>query len=269
MSTSSPAPHGRILTIFAPKGGCGKTTLATNAAVVLNADGARTVCLVDLDFAFGDVASTLGIEPAGSLADAVALRGQLDPEVVLSLVTPIAPGLDSVLAPARPGASAAVPAALVGELLAILPAMYDYIVVDTPPQFSAHVLMALDSSHHHVLITTPERPALHNLRLTLDLLDLLSYSRTSRSVVLNRCDSRVGITVADVESAISTAVAGELPSSWDVPASVNRGVPLAAAQPRHRYSQAVNRFIHKLTATPDPLPPIPGSPDLDESRWQW
>ena len=241
--------NGRIVTVFAAKGGCGKTTLATNLAVVLNAGGTRRVCLVDLDLAFGDVASMLSLEPAGSLVDAVAGAGQLEIAAIPSLVTPVGAGLDSVLTPVVPGDAARVPATLVGELLAILPSIYDYVVVDTPAHFSAHVLMALDSSHHHVLLTTPERPALHNLRLTLDMLDLLSYSRAARSVVLNRCDSRVGLTADDIERTIKTAIAGELPSSWDVSASINHGVPLAAEQPEHRYSQAVRRFVERHITT--------------------
>jgi len=243
--------NGRILTVFAAKGGCGKTTLATNLAVVLNAGGARRVCLVDLDLAFGDVASMLALEPAGSLVDAVTGDGggRLDVAAVSSLVTPIGSNLDGVLTPVVPGDAARVPVTLVEELLAILPSIYDYAVVDTPAQFSANVLAALDNSHYHVLLTTPERPALHNLRRTLDMLDMLSYSRASRSVVLNRCDSRVGLTTRDVERTIKAPIAGELPSSWDVSASINRGVPLAAAQPEHRYSQAVRRFVESHITT--------------------
>ena len=61
--------------------------------------------------------------------------------------------------------------------------MFDYIVVDTPAQFSEHVLTAMDVSSQLVLLTTPDVPALKNLRVTLDMLDLLSYPRQIRSVV--------------------------------------------------------------------------------------
>lgn len=53
--------HGRIVTVFAGKDGYGKTTLSTNLAVTLNASGAR-VCLLDLDFEFGDIARWLRLE---------------------------------------------------------------------------------------------------------------------------------------------------------------------------------------------------------------
>jgi len=269
MTAAAGGADGQVITVFAAKGGCGKTTLATNLAVVLNAKGTRRVCLVDLDLVSGDVATMLGLEPVASLFDAASLRNGLDQDAVASLVTPIWPDLDGMLAPVAPGNGATVPATLVGELLAVLPSMYDYVVVDTSAQFSAHVLTALDSAHHHVLLTTPERPALHSLRTTLDTLDLLSYAKASRSVVLNRCDSRVGLTAHDVGAAIGTLIAGELPSSRDLPASINRGVPLSVTQPEHGYSRAVDRFAKEHITASHRLPPEAGGHGANELGWQW
>ena len=123
--------------------------------------------------------------------------------------------------------------------------MYDYIVIDTPAQFSEHVLVALDASHHHVLITTPEVPALKNLRLTLDMLDLLSYGRNCRFIVLNRSDADVGLDAADVERVIKGPISAHVPSSREVPASINRGTPLTAEQPDHPVSQAIRVFAQE------------------------
>jgi MinD-like ATPase involved in chromosome partitioning or flagellar assembly len=253
---STPEPDetpGRVITVFSAKGGCGKTTLATNLAVVLHAGGANRVCLLDLDLGFGDVATTLQLTPERTLADAVPLKRKLDMLGASALVTPFRPGLDCILAPVGPGEAERVPASLVGDLLAVLPAMYDYVVVDTPAQFSEHVLAALDDSNHHVLMTTPEMPTLKSLRLTLDTLDLLSYRRQARSVVFNRSDSRVGLAETEVERVLRSPVACRIPSSWDVPASINRGVPLALAQPEHPVSVAVRRFAEAyLVAAPAP-----------------
>ena len=69
-------PRGRIITVFSAKGGCGKTTLATNLAAALADRGRREVCLVDLDLAFGDVAIALQLFPAHTIADAVPLGEQ-------------------------------------------------------------------------------------------------------------------------------------------------------------------------------------------------
>jgi pilus assembly protein CpaE len=238
-------PSGRIVTVFSTKGGCGKTTVATNLAVVLHAGGERRVCLVDLDLAFGDVAISLQLNPERTVVDAVAMGNHMDSTGVSSLLTTWRPGLDCVLAPVVPGDAEKVPPGVVTELLRVLREMFDYVVVDTPAQFSEHVLAALDASHQHILLTTPDVPALKNLRLTLDMLDLLSYDRGGRAVILNRADSRVGLTLADVERVVKSQVSERVPSSRDVPASTNRGVPITAVQPNHPVSAALRRFAER------------------------
>ena len=110
--------------------------------------------------------------------------------------------------------------------------MYDYIVVDTPAQFSEHVLTAIDVSSQLVLLTTPDVPALKNLRVALDMLDLLSYPRQIRSVVVNRSDSKVGLSLEHVERVVRTPISAYIPSSRAVPISINKGVPITIDSPR-------------------------------------
>ena len=106
-------PRGRIVTVFSAKGGCGKTTLATNMAAVLADRGRREVALVDLDLAFGDVAIALQLFPAHTIADAVPLGDNLDFGALQSLLTPHSPGLTTLVAPVEPGTAEAIPARLV------------------------------------------------------------------------------------------------------------------------------------------------------------
>jgi MinD-like ATPase involved in chromosome partitioning or flagellar assembly len=238
---------GRVITVYAAKGGCGKTTVATNLAVTLCARGTRRVCLVDLDLQFGDVACVLGLRAERSLCDAVRWSDSLTIENVAALMTPFRPGLDCVLAPSGPGDASMIPHGLIDELLYVLRLSYDYIVVDTPAHFDAAVLTALDAADHQVLVTTPERPSLKNLRLTLDVLDLL-YGANTRSVVINRSGTHSGLTEADVDQLVRSPITLQLPNRTDVPASINRGEPLTAGYPDHPVSQAVRRLADVLTA---------------------
>jgi len=240
-----PAHDGQIVTVFAAKGGCGKTTLATNLGVALARDTGHRVCIVDLDLAFGDVAISVQLDPARTIVDALPMAGRLDTAGAASLLTRYAPGLEMLLAPVTPGDAEKVPPGLVGELLTVLRGMFDYVVVDTPAQFSEHVLTAMDSSAHHVLLTTPDVPALKNLRVTLDMLDLLSYPRNIRSVVVNRADSKVGLSSEDVERVVRAPIAAHVPSSRAVPISINNGTPITVATPGHPVSQAIIGFARQ------------------------
>lgn len=234
--------EGQVITVFSAKGGCGKTTLAVNLACALAGGGTKSVCLVDLDLAFGDVAINLQLDPALTIVDAVPMVGRLDETGAKSLLTPYRPGLSVLLAPVSPGDAEKVPPALVAELLGVLRTMVDFVIVDTPSQFSEHVLNAMDISQHHLLLTTPDVPALKNLRLTLDMLDLLSYPSEMRSIVLNRSDSKVGLSADDIERVVRGPIAAYVPSSRDVPVSINKGTPITIATPHHPVSQAITKF---------------------------
>ncbi|GAA1820593.1 P-loop NTPase [Planosporangium flavigriseum] len=238
----TPVKEGHLITVFAGKGGCGKSTIATNLAVALADGGKSRVCLVDLDLTFGDVAIMLQLVPKRSLADAVPMAGRLDETGVRSLVTPYAPGLDTLLAPPSPAEGERVGRELVSEIVKIAKRMYDYVVVDTPPFFSDQVLAALDLSQWYILLATPDIPALKNLRLTLDMFDMLEYPTSQRIIVLNRSDAQVGLTHADIERVVRAPIAGRVPSTRDVPVSINRGVPLMVDSPNN----PVSRYIREV-----------------------
>lgn len=239
-----PVAVGQLVTVFAAKGGCGKTTMATNLAVAL-VGARRRVCLLDLDLAFGDVAIALQLFPTRTIADAVGLN-RLDQTAVRSLVTPHSSGLDTLLAPVEPGTAESVPGPLVRDLLTVLKTMYDVVVVDCPPAFTDPVLAAFDLSEHFVLLATLDIPAVKNLKLTLETLELLSYPPERSHVVLNRSDAKVGLSLADVEKTLRTTIAVQVPSSRAVPTCINRGVPIVLDQPHHPVSVAIRRFAERL-----------------------
>jgi Flp pilus assembly CpaE family ATPase len=241
---------GQIVTVFAAKGGCGKTTFAINLAVALARQSDRRVCIVDLDLAFGDVAISVQVDPDRTIVDALPMAGHLDETGASSLLTRYQPNLEMLLAPTTPGDAEKIPPSLIGELLLVLRTIFDFVVVDTPAQFSEHVLTAMDNSAHHVLLMTPDVPALKNLRITLDMLDLLSYPRQIRSVVLNRSDSKVELSLEDVERIVRWPISAYIPSSRDIPVSINRGTPLMIANPGHPASQAIAQFARERILVP-------------------
>jgi len=239
------ASLGQLITVFSAKGGCGKTTVSTNLAAALARTG-RRVCLVDLDLAFGDVAIALQLFPDRGIADLAARSGRIDRTAVAGAVTAHSTNLDTILAPVEPGAAETVSAEMVGEVLQVLKAMYDVVVVDTPPAFTDHVLASFDASDHLALLTTLDIPALKNLKLSLETLDLLGYSRDRFHIVLNRADSKVGLAIEDVQKTLHLPISVQLPSSRAVPSSINRGVPIVHDAPNHPVSTALRRFAETL-----------------------
>ena len=255
-SNQGDSREGRIVTIFSAKGGVGKTTFSTNLGAHLAATGSRTL-LVDLDLAFGDVAISLQLLPERTMSDVVAMSGHMDQQGLTSVVTThSASGLDTVCAPAEPGEADRILGPTISELLRVAKRSYDFVIVDTPPAFNEHVLAAFDVSDQVILLATLDIPALKNLRLTLDTLDLLGSPSDSRVVVLNRSDAKVGLRPDDVVSSIKQKIAIMVPSSVDVPASVNRGVAIMLDEPKHPVSLAlrslVDQYIRRPVQPPQP-----------------
>ena len=237
---------GRVVTVFSAKGGCGKTTISTNLGAALADKGRRSVVIVDLDLAFGDVAIALQLFPSHTIADAVSLgEKNLDIGGLQALLTPHSAGLTTLVAPVEPGAAETIPASLVTRIIEVLRENFDFVVIDTPPAFDDQVLAAFDLSDTVVLLATLDIPALKNLKLTLETLELLNYPRERWKIVLNRSDSKVGLAVSEVEKTLRTPITAQIPSSRDVPASINRGVPIMLDDPKHAVSVAIREFAER------------------------
>jgi pilus assembly protein CpaE len=200
------------------------------------------------------VAITLQLAPDKSLADAVLMGERLDQAGLKGLITPYAPGIDAILAPAGPTDGEHVNRALIATAIKVASGMYDHVVIDTPPHINDQVLAALDGSTQYVLLATPDIPALKSLRVTLDMFDLLRYPKENRFLVLNRADAKVGLTPTDIENALRVPISAHVPSSREVPISVNKGVPILAASPQHPVSKAFRALaLDHLGGVPEPV----------------
>jgi len=244
VSGGAPIVDGKVVMVFSAKGGVGKTTIATNLATYMASTGSR-VLLVDLDLEFGDVAITLQLRPSASLGDLVAMSGHIDVQGLTSVVTKHDSGLDVVCAPKQPGEADRIPGATVSEMLRVARRSYDFVIIDTPPAFSEHVLAALDMCDTLILLATLDIPAVKNLRLALETLDQLGHPRDGRVVILNRSDSKVGLSTEDVVLVIKQPIGGLVPSSAHVPASINRGVPIVLDEPQHPVSVALRSIADR------------------------
>jgi pilus assembly protein CpaE len=258
---------GRVITVFSAKGGCGKTTLATNLAASLADSGNGTVALLDLDLAFGDVAIALQLFPTHTIADAVSIGEDLDGPALLSLLTAHRSGLQALVAPMEPSAADTIDTPLVVHIVDLLKQEFDYVVIDTPPALDDNVLAAFDRSDVVALLATLDIPALKNLKLTLETLDLIGFPRDRLKIVLNRSDSKVGLALSEVEKTLKAPIVAQIPSSRDVPASTNRGVAIVSDEPKNPVSLAIRAFIDEyVIATGDDAIPAQMRTDRRTAR---
>jgi pilus assembly protein CpaE len=238
--------RGRVVTVFSPKGGTGKTVTATNLASSFAKYEGRKALLLDLDLQFGDAAIMLGIEPEKTIYDLVVAPGELDSEKLAGYTTRHTSGLDILPAPLRPEDAELVTEAKLARLLEVARESYDVIVVDTSPFFHGPMLATLDRTDELLLICGLDVPTLKNVRLSLQTLELLAFPSNRIRVVLNRANSKVGMKPGEVEGALDVKVRFELPSDGKVPLAVNRGTPLVLADDKAEFSRSVRGMAKAL-----------------------
>jgi pilus assembly protein CpaE len=226
-----------MLVVLGPKGGTGKTLTACNLAIRMAAAGKR-VALVDLDLQFGDLGLALGMRPDRTIHELARSGGSLDATKLDSYMAAHPSGVRVLMAPTRPDQAAAVSTTLLQDVYTVLRTSYDVVIVDTPPGFTPEVISAIDRSTHVCAVAMLDSLSLKNTKLGLETLDLMGYERNRVSLVLNRADTKVGITAEDVMAIIGREPDVLIPSDRDIPRSVNDGTPIVGSKPASRAAQA-------------------------------
>jgi pilus assembly protein CpaE len=226
-----------MICVLGPKGGTGKTLTSCNLAVSLAQSGHK-VAVVDLDLQFGDVGLALGLAPERTLYELAKSGGSLDDEKLDGYLATHSSGARALIAPTRPDHAGVVTTEFLREVYAALRTSHEYVIVDTPPGFTPEVIASIDSSSHVCMVGMLDSLSLKNTKLGFETLELMGYDGERMRLVLNRADSRVGITHDDVVSIIGRKPDVLIPSDRDIPRSVNQGTPIVVAKSRSDAAKA-------------------------------
>jgi pilus assembly protein CpaE len=220
--------------------------VASNLAIALARTAHGSVALVDLDVQFGDSATALGLVPEHTIGQ-LATAPVIDPMTLKVFLTPHEPSGAFVLcgseSPAEGEVLTDVQAARIVQLLS---RDFAYVVVDTPAGLDERTLAAIELATDVVFIATMDVSSIRNMAKEVAALDRLGLLRVQRHFLLNRADARVGIDVADVETALGMAVDIAVPSNRSIPLSMNQGRPIVIDEPSSPVARELLKLAHRV-----------------------
>jgi pilus assembly protein CpaE len=243
--------NARLITVFAPKGGVGTTTIALNLAVALGQAGRRTA-LIDGSLQFGDLRALLRVPmSAPSIVD---LPTDRIAEADLSDVLWRDPsGIDILLAPPRVEQHEMISVRDLDKILSLMRRVYDVIVIDTTVGLDERTLSLLDAADTIIEIVTFDSTTIHNTLVMADTFRSLGYPPTKVRYLVNRADSSGGIAEVDLAAAIGRVPEHRVVSDGRlVVQSNNEGVPFVLADPSARISQDIMDVATQLLAADRP-----------------
>ena len=241
---------GTVMATFSTKGGCGKSLVATSMATLLAQEAPDNVVLVDLDLQAGDDAVMLQLMPERGMREAAEMGSDLDETALEAFLTKHENGLRVLTAPTRPEYAEEITPEAVTHILGLLRSMYRWVIIDGPPFFTEQLLAAFDLTDVVVVITSLDVPSIRSLKLSVETLRDLGFPRDRLRLVLNRADSKVGLTIREVEKSLGTEIDATLPSSREVPFAINQGIPVVLSRPKAPVSKSLVELLE--TVRPEP-----------------
>jgi pilus assembly protein CpaE len=235
---------GQLIVMFGPKGGVGRSTIATNLAVGLAQRYEKQVVLVDADLWFGDVSVLLDLRGEKSFASLVDHGEQLDLDVLRDVLVSHASGVRALLAPPEPAMVEMIPPYLPARVANAYRALFDFVIVDTHPSMEEYMLQLLEVADRILLVTTPELSSIRNTGQVLKLANTLGI-RDKLTLVLNRANS--GVQIEHLEQTLGVRVDFSMVSAGArVVEAANQGMPVLLMDPTGK--ELITRDIGKLVA---------------------
>jgi len=237
--------QGKVIAVFGPKGGVGKTTLAVNLAAVLVNERKLRTCLVDLSLQFGDVCVMLSLVPRRTLSDLVS-ENAIDKDTIQPYLLHHPCGVKVLPAPLSPEYAEYITPEHVSRALAALRDMFDYVVIDMPSSFADISLAALDSSDRIIVIGNMDMAALKNMKLALEVMKRLNYSPDKIFTIMNRAGYDLGIKFKDLEPALGRSINFFIQNDEGVAVTaLNRGMPFVLDQADAKLSRRIFDLVNE------------------------
>ncbi len=246
------AESAQILALYSPKGGVGRTSLATSLSVALYQEYRRPVVLVDGDLQFGDVDIAVNAIARTSVADLLTYVNELEPSLVESALIEHSSGIRLLLAPPYFDPSLEIHEGRRAHIVKLLASLQTgYVVVDAPSGLGESTLNLLDVADRVLIVTEPSLTSLRATKRFLELAVKLGFPQEKTVLVLNGHRKDADIPIEDIERHLGCPVAAVVPSDpLAVALALNQGQPIVLRDRNHAVSKAIIKLARQLGGEP-------------------
>jgi pilus assembly protein CpaE len=224
------------------------------------------VILIDLALQFGGVATHLNLHPRQTVADLVrddaAMR---DPELLRGYTARHSSGLHVLAAPATPEAAESISDGHIERILATALEAFDFAIIDLGSVLDERVLTVLEAADTVILPVYAEIAALKAMHALLEYLAETGSVGLKSMLVLNNPFAREILRLRDVEGALGSKVAFELPyDPFLYLKAVNEGIPVVVGAARSAPAERLGRLTASAFGD-DGLATAPAAADVRKS----
>lgn len=239
--------RGDVFTILGPKGGIGKTTLATNLAVSLALETKQKVAIADLALQLGDVAMMLDVVPERTIADMAGFTRMLETEILESFLSSHSSGV-KVLAAATDVDPKGLPTApLVGQIVEGLAKTYDYVVIDGDHLLTPVLWAALERTTLILVVTSPDTSSIKNTKVFLEVLRNQGYTDDKIKLFINYPYQPNGISSGELSKILNYPIFWKVPHDTTCSQCANMGQSFVQARPKAKVSQNVLQLARTIS----------------------
>jgi pilus assembly protein CpaE len=239
--------EGHVVSVFAPKGGVGKTTIAVNTAIALREQTRDRVLLFDADVGVGNVTAVLDVGIKMGLADLADSDPLEWTDAAFEHVTMVheQSGLRVLTWGNDPAQSELVTVDLLLAALRWAKAHHAYVIVDNHPGYDDRTLAMLTLATEIFLVVTPEVGAIRNSAQFLELAREIGLGDVVR-VIVNRANH--GISLEDMSTTLGLPISATVVSNGPKAVmAANQGLPVIDKFPKERISQDLHNVARLVT----------------------
>jgi pilus assembly protein CpaE len=243
------AARGTVITVFGAKGGIGKTTISTNLAVTLAKITGASVCLLDMDTRFGDVAIMMDVAVEASIADVARKIDEMDREKIREYLVKHHSGVSILPAPLHPTEWRNMTSQHIEKIVELLAQTHDYVVIDTPGTFNELIAATLELANLILLVTSMDIASIKDTALALEMLRAAGVSEDKVKLLINHSTAANSLREEDVSRVLEYDVFWRIPHDLSVSSSTQLGQPIVSAKPYARVSRSIIDLAHAMTGT--------------------